>query len=93
MVVLLVAGCGGGSLTDKEKMMVLGAEAAITSTVANGSEYGDTLQGVDDLIAIYRAKPDAALDGTTVREHLQDMASTLEPYQPDLAAKLDRALK
>lgn len=88
----LAAGCGGpAKLTDDEQQMVATAEADMASTVVDGSYYAATLRDVDRLVALYRAKPGADYDGRTMRQVLQDAASTLDDTQPDLAAKLDRA--
>lgn len=95
VTLLLLAGCGGASLSPAEQNDLGAAETAIEAYVAGGSnaaDYGDVLRGVDRLIEIYRSKPDARYVGETVRQHLQDAASTLDPSHPDLARKLDRAL-
>lgn len=91
LVLLALAGCGGASLSQAERSRVDDAEQHIASTVADGSDYAATLRDVDRLIALYRSKPDADYDGRSMREVLQDAASDLEPYRPELAHRLDRA--
>ena len=54
--------------------------------------YDELLDAVDDLIALYRAQPDLEYDRLTMRQVLQDAASDLDDYEPDLAAELDRAI-
>ena len=94
---LLVAGCGGDTLTTAEQTDVGDARIAILGNAVDGSGYGKVLSGVDRLIEVYRAKPDASYDGEgddqAMREVLQDAASTLDGQHPDLAAKIDRALR
>lgn len=89
----LLAGCGGQKLTIEENSSVASAEFHVSELVANGAYYGKTLGDIDRLIALYRAKPDAKYDGRTMRQVLQDAASDLEPYRPQLASKLDRATR
>lgn len=88
-----LAGCGGGALTDDEELAVAEARVAFAHVVLDGSSYGAALEGVDRLVAIYRAKPDAKYDDLTMRQVVQDGASKLDRYQPDMAAGLDRALR
>jgi ABC-type glycerol-3-phosphate transport system substrate-binding protein len=88
----VIAGCGGASFTSDEELSIAEARVAISHLVLDGSDYGKTLRAVDDMIALYRAKPDAEYDGLTMRQHLQDMASDLGPYRPEMAAEIDRAL-
>jgi hypothetical protein len=93
--VLLLAGCGGASLSRAERSDVADAETAIEAYAAggsNGADYADVLHGVDRLIAIYRSKPDAEVGGETMRERVQDAASEMDASHPELARKLDRAL-
>ena len=91
-VVAVLAGCGGASLTSDEELSIAEARVAVSRLVLDGSDYGKSLRAVDGMIALYRAKPDAEYDGLTMRQHLQDMASTLGPYRPEMAAEIDRAL-
>lgn len=87
-----VIGCGGAGLSATEKLRVARAEQAFSLTVLNGSHYGETIRGVDQLIALCRAKGAADYDGRTVKQVLEDAANELRPYQPELAAELDRVL-
>lgn len=94
-IALLAGGCGGAELTSEENVKVSGAFVAFYATVLDGSQYGDTLQGVDDLIRICRAKPDAMYDGTegevTMRQAVEDAAGILDRYRGELADRLARA--
>lgn len=89
---LLIAGCGGAKLTESEQLTVAEANEAAAYTVLDGSMYSETVDGVDRVIRIYREKPDAKYNELTMREVLEDLASTLEGYRPQLATRLDRAL-
>lgn len=97
VAVVLLAGCGGGKLTSEEQSDVADARLAILGNAVDGEGYGKVLRGVDRLIEMYRAKPDATYDGEgddqSMREVLQDAASTLDGQHPDLAAQIDRALR
>jgi hypothetical protein len=98
VVALALTGCGGGGdeasaqLTPDERLTVATFNADVASTVLDGSAYGSLLDSMDQAIALARQKPDADYDGLTMRQVLSDAASDLQPYQPDLAAKLDRAV-
>ena len=90
--VALLAGCGGATLTGDEELAVSSARVAFSGLVLDGSGYGKSLNALDEMIALYRAKPDAKYDGLTMRQVLQDMASDLAPYRPVMAEEIDRAL-
>jgi hypothetical protein len=94
----MLSACGGESLTDDEQTAVLEARVAFSQTVLDSSMYAETLDGVDMLIDLYRAKPDATVEqyedrDVTVRQAVIDAANTLREYRPELAAKLELALK
>jgi hypothetical protein len=91
LVTVSLAGCGGDTLTAEEQTMVADAQLAFSGLVLDGRYQSEADEGVRDLIALYREKPDAEYDGLTMGEVLQDAASTLDEFQPDLAAELDRA--
>lgn len=66
------------------------------STIYDSSMYDETLDGIDKVISLARRKPCAFYDDAnqgelTMREVLSSDASDLDEYQPDLAARLDRA--
>ena len=92
LALAVMAGCGGASLTSDEELSIAEARVAVSHLALDGSDYGKSLRAVDDMITLYRAKPDAEYDGLTMKQHLQDMASTLGPYRPEMAAEIDRAL-
>jgi hypothetical protein len=81
-------------LTPNETTKVARVNLAFARTVLDGSEYGRTLNGVDYLIRLCRAKPDAIYqpgdkgEKRTMRQVVEDGANTLRQYQPDLAAQL-----
>jgi hypothetical protein len=83
----VVVACGQAELTSKESSDVANAELHIINTVIDSSDYAKTLDDVDRLIELYRAKPDATYDGRTMRQVVQDAASTLDEYQLDRAAR------
>lgn len=91
--------CGGGAaeLTSEERYDLHSFAAAAHLTALDGSGYGDLLDGMDRAKAIARDKPDAKIEGdggdqVTVRQFIADLASTLAPYQPDVADDLDRTI-
>lgn len=90
-IVVAFAGCGGEQLTDDESLTVQTARVAVAQRLGP-----EAVEGVDRVLKIYRAKPDADYDSEgdalTMREVVEDMASDLEENQPQLASKLDRAL-
>jgi len=100
---LLVAACGGGGdteLSPGDRVVVAGFELDVAATVLDGSRYGQLLDSVDAVIDLARSNPDAIYRTEaggprerTMRQVLSDAASTLAPYQPALAAKLDRAVE
>jgi hypothetical protein len=95
---LFLAACGGSEeLAQGDALKVATAEAAFSSTVVNSSRYGETLDGVDDLIMICREDPEAIYKTTvggveerTMRQVVEDGANTLREYRPDLAAELEQ---
>lgn len=108
---LAVVGCGGATLNDDEDSKVAAARVAISQAVVESfgehecestlpPELCDERQSVEDLIAIYRDKPDAEYDPDeekegdelTMRQVLEDSASDLDEVDADLAAQIDRAL-
>jgi hypothetical protein len=97
VAVVVLAGCGVDKLTTEEQSDVADARFAILGNAVDGNGYGKVLRGVDRLIEIHRAKPDATYDGEgddqPLREVLQDAASSLDGQHPDLAAEIDRALR
>lgn len=92
LAAVVLAGCGGG-LTVEEESAVAEARYSISYVVLDGSEYEGAMAGVGRLVAIYREKPDAEYEGMSMRAVLEDAASELDGYQPDMAAELDRALQ
>lgn len=95
---LLLASCGGSSgptLTADEQLGVAKAREAFSYTVLNSSQYQQTLEGVDYLIRLCRAKPEARyeIDDLTMRQVVEDGANTLEEYRPALASQLDRVAR
>lgn len=92
VVVAALTSCGGESLTAEERLDVAEARSNFAHLVLDGSGYGQSQESVDRLITIYRDKPNAKYDGLTMRQVLQDAASDLDGYQPEMAAELDRAL-
>jgi hypothetical protein len=100
LAIVFVAGCGGESLTVEEETEVAEARLNFSMLVLDGSGYGESLESLDRMIALYRAKPDAKYDpdedvegdDLTMRQVLQDAASELDDYRPDMAAEIDRAL-
>lgn len=98
---VLVAGCGTAKLTDAEKGDVARAQQALAERAlgviegggGSGEESAAAERAVDQLIALYRSKPDAELDGKTMRQVLQDEASRIDEYDRDLADKLARAIR
>ena len=93
----LLAACGGDdteTLTPEEELQVSSTRLAFTSTILDGSMYGKTLRGVDQLIRLCRDKPDAIYESgdgdLTMRQVVEDGANTLQEYRPELAAQLDR---
>jgi hypothetical protein len=90
---LALAGCGGERLTTDEQFRVSNAEIHALSNQLDDSHYGDVLRDVDWLIGLYRSKPDAKFRGRTVRQVLGDIASDLKGSHPDLADRIDRALR
>lgn len=105
LALLGATGCGGGDSSDSlpidDQVVVANFEADVATTVLDGSGYESLLTSMDRMIALARAKPDAVYEtdafedspaeSRTLRQVLADAASTLQPYQPDLAAQLDRA--
>lgn len=91
----LLAGCGGGGdeLSAADRVEVAGFNADVASTVLDGSGYGALLDSLDTVTALAREKPDAEYEGRTLRQVLADAASDLQPYQPDLAAEIDRTVE
>src|SRR5262245_3786077 len=103
---LALVACGGSPELDVlsgEELDVATARSSIASYVSDRNHeldddfqesisYQELVDGVDRLIEIYRAKPDAVYDGKTMRQVLQDAASDLDQDEPDLAAKIDRAI-
>lgn len=87
-----LVGCGGTGLTPDENLDVAEAQVAISFTILNGGETRQTLQGVDDLIRICRAKPDAKYDGingeVTMRQLLEDESARLARYRGALSDRL-----
>jgi len=90
--VIYGAGCGTQALSAEQASEVAGIELSFSTTVLNGSSYGETLDGVDYLIHLCREDPGATYDDRTVKQVVEDGANTLREYQPELAAKLDRVL-
>lgn len=98
LISVSVTACGGEELTDDEQLAVLAARVAFAHTVLDSGMYSDTLEGVDMLIDLYRAKPDAVVEqyddpNITVRQAVIDGANTLREYRPELAAKLELAVE
>jgi hypothetical protein len=109
LAVIALAGCGGSSTSDKTQDSLGQALddftiAASQQTIAKACL--DTLtgtastklltqasNGVDLLIEMARANPDARYDGETMRQVLSDQASDLDPCLPDLSRRLDRAVE
>ncbi len=87
LVAVVLAGCGTEKLTDDEDARYdkLSLEISLNNLNSSG-DYGYILDGVDWLVQLCRKKPDAA------RAKVEDAASELQDYEPDLADKLDRAL-
>lgn len=90
----LTFGCGGGgsaSLTPDEQLTV----AAFESDVA-GAAIDPLIprlaDSTDAMIALARAKPDAQYEGASMAQVMSDAAGELEVTNPDLSAKLDRAV-
>lgn len=101
-LVFLLAGCGGGGsshLAVQDSATVAGFRLDVARTVVDGSGYGDLLESTDAVIALARDDPQAVYQpestdpALTMRQVLSDAAADLGPYQPDLAAKLDRAVQ
>lgn len=92
VAVVLLAGCGSAKLSSEESAKVARYEQAFATTVQDGEDFRATLDGVDYLIALCRAKRDAEYDQRSVKQVTEDAANTLREYQKDLAAQLDRVL-
>lgn len=93
LVAITLTGCGSGpALTDEERLTVAEARMNFANLVLDGSGYSESLDSLDKIIAIYRAKPDAIYDGETMRQVLVTAASDLDGYRPALADRLDREL-
>jgi hypothetical protein len=91
LLATLLIGCGD-KLTAHEQTVVAEAQQAAAMNVLDGSMRRETADGVDQVIALYRQKPDAEYNGLTMRQVLEDLASSLDGAQPQLAARIDRAL-
>lgn len=99
----LLVGCGGGEsagLTEDERLDIATFRADVSNTSLAGAAvgpvdaelYGALLDGSDTVIAIARDKPDAEYEGLTMPQVLADAAAELEPYEPEIAGRLDRAV-
>lgn len=90
----LLAGCGGTpDLTAEQKANVARFESAFATNALDGSRFTEVLRGVDYLISLCRKNPDAKYDERTMRQVVEDAASTLESSHPDDAVPLDRAAR
>lgn len=73
-------------------MAVAEARMHFAKLVLDGSGYGESLDSLDEVIKIYRAKPDATYDGEPMSDVLKSVASDLAGYRPAMADRLDREL-
>lgn len=92
IAVVALAGCGGQELTADEQATVATARMHFANVVLDGSEYAETQESVSGLVALYRAKPDAKYEGLTMREVVEDAATTLAGYQGKLSNALSDAV-
>lgn len=89
VIAAVLAGCGGSTaLSADEHLTVSEAKMRVAHLVLDGRDYGPTLDAVDDVIALYRAKPDAEYDGRTMGAVLDDLSADLAPYRPEMATQL-----
>ncbi len=90
-----IVGCGGdgstdaGPISDKDAQKVSNAEMAFSFTILDGSYYGQTLDGVDNLIEICRKDPKATYEDRTMLQVVEDAANELRGYQGDLSDSLE----
>jgi hypothetical protein len=95
-------------LTGTERQVVAGAELAaaeyalaVLEDKVDRAKYSGAVDAVDEMIALFRAKPDATEEydaqtgkqtGRTVKQVLSDIGSKLAQADPEMADKVDRAL-
>jgi hypothetical protein len=94
--------CGQNKMSRETKAEVIDILIAFDKTAADTQfsrpHYESTLHGVDRLIALCRAEPDVIYDNygptkddVTLRQIVEDAASTLRDNESDLADRLETA--
>lgn len=97
---LALAACGGDSdsLNADQQYTVAKFRADVATTVLDSSGYESLLDSMDEVIALAREEPGAVYEDSagqklTMTQVLSDAASDLQPYRPEMAAELDRAVQ
>lgn len=86
----LVVWSSGRDLSGHDELRVAEANTAIAFGPLDGVGIVELMRAVDTLIEVCRAKPDARVDGLTMRQVVADAASALDESHPELARRLDR---
>lgn len=96
LVLLAVVGCAGNTsaLSSQEQNTIGQAQADVIIYGVTGAKADREAaqDGVADIIRVARAKPGVKVDKRTIEQMMQDLASQVDPVDPDMAAELDRAL-
>lgn len=89
-----MAGCGTNALSDDDQLAYREARVTIARSMLDSTTVtpADRERAVDGVIMLYRDNPDVEIDGAPMRDELEDIASDVDDQDPDLAAKIDRAI-